>query len=61
MYLRHANLMKQLRMENTPSNGKTVQEWILLSLEPIKDRIDEDTDYEQQIVYYKKSYASIMT
>lgn len=53
--------MKQLRMESTPSNGKTVQEWILLSLEPIKDRIDEDTDYEQQIVYYKKSYASIMT
>ena len=52
--------MKQLRMESTPSNGKTVQEWILLSLEPIKDRVDEeDTDYEQQIAYYKKSYASI--
>ena len=51
--------MKQSRMERTPSNGKTVQEWILLSLEPIKDRVDEDTDYEQQIAYYKKSYASI--
>ena len=29
-------------------------------LEPIKDRVDEeDTDYEHQIAYYKKSYASI--
>ena len=25
----------------------------------LKDRVDEDSDYEQQIVYYKKSYPSI--
>jgi hypothetical protein len=25
----------------------------------LKDRVNEDSDYEQQIAYYKKSYASI--
>ena len=51
--------MKQLRMESTPSNGKTVQEWEPSFISALKDRVDEDTDYEQQIAYYKKSYASI--
>ena len=25
----------------------------------LKDRVDEDTDYEQQIAYYKKNYPSV--
>ena len=53
--------MMQLRMESTPSNGKTFQEWDPSFIRALKDRVDEDTDYEQQILYYKKSYASIMT
>jgi hypothetical protein len=25
----------------------------------LKDRVDEDTDYEQQIAYYKRNYPSV--
>ena len=51
--------MKQLRMESTPSNGKTFQEWILSFIRALKDRVDEDTDYEQQMDYYKQNYPSV--
>ena len=51
--------MKQLRMESTPSNGKTVQEWDPSFIRALKDRVDEDTDYEQQMAYYKKNNPSV--
>ncbi len=51
--------MKQLRMESTPSNGKTFQEWDPSFIRALKDRVDEDTDYEQQMDYYKQNYPSV--
>jgi hypothetical protein len=50
--------MKQLRMESTPSNGKTVQE-LDPSFRALKDREDEDTDYEQQMAHYEKNYPYV--
>ena len=47
--------MKQLRMESTPSNGKTVQELDPSFFRAQKDRVD----YEQQMAYYNKNYASV--
>ena len=40
--------MKQLRMESTPSNGKTFQEWDPSFIRALKDRVDEDTDYNNR-------------
>ena len=51
--------MKQLRMESTPSNGKTVQEWDPSFIRGLKDRVDEDTDDMQQNSFYEKNYHSI--
>ena len=45
--------MKQLRMESTPSNGKTVQEWDPSFIRALKDRVDED------MAYYKKNDPSV--
>ena len=28
-------------------------------IKALKDRVDEDTDYEQQMDYYKKNYPSV--
>ena len=47
--------MNQLRMESTPSNGKTVQELDPSFIRALKDRVD----YEQQMAYYNKNYASV--
>ena len=32
---------------------------IHLSIRALKDRVDEDTNYEQQVSYYKKAYPSV--
>ena len=51
--------MKQLRMESTPSNGKTVQELESSFIRALKDIVDVDPDYSKQIAFNKESYPSV--
>ena len=51
--------MKQLRMESTSSNGKTVQERDPSFIRALKDRVDVDPDYDKQIAFNKESYPSV--
>ena len=50
--------MKQLRMESTPSNGKTVQELDPSFIRGFKQAVNEDSDYIKHIAYYKHNYPS---
>ena len=43
--------MKQLRME--------LLQMVKLFIRALMNRVDEDTDYEQQISFLKKSYPSV--
>jgi hypothetical protein len=38
---------------------KTIQEWDPSFIRALKDREDEDKDYEQQFLNYKKSYPPV--
>jgi hypothetical protein len=51
--------MKQLRMESTPSNGKTVQEWDPSFIRALKQRVEEDPEYDKEIAYLKHNYPSV--
>ena len=44
--------MKQLRMESTPSNGKTFQEWDPSFIRALKDRVPPEI-FKDYIVKYK--------